>query len=319
MQVSCFALEPGGGLRPEDEAAAIAGWKAGAGPYWVDLSGGEPDVVMAWLAGLDLDASLLDQMRLGDNETKFLPRQDAVFVAYPVPAAEGSGGHVHFSFLCLDRLLVTLRESPNGVPLLEEIPLESLTFREPTTAGVVCTLAVVHATRLRRHVQTLRREGDALTNRMDSSPQTLALSEVLALKRQVLALDEVVDEEVAVLDLLKLSNRPVLPLMRLAEAFEVAVEMTRATHREIDRLDRRVSDVQQRYESAQQQLTNRRLGLLTAISVIFMPLTLIAGIYGMNFDFMPELHFRYGYLLVLVAMALLAAWLYRRIRTRWLQ
>ena len=196
MHVSCFALEPGGGLRPENEAAAIAGWKAGAGPYWVDLSGGEPDVVMAWLAGLDLDASLLDQLRLGDNETKFLPRQDAVFVAYPVPAAEGSGAHVHFSFLCLDRLLVTLRESPNGVPLPEEIPLESLlTFREPTTAGVVCTLAFVHATRLRRHVQRLRREGDALTSRMDSSPQTLALSEVLALKRQVLALDEVVDEE----------------------------------------------------------------------------------------------------------------------------
>ena len=119
--------------------------------------------------------------------------------------------------------------------------------------------------------------------------------------------------------MLKLSNRPVLPLMSLAEVFQVVVEMTRATHREIDRLDRRVSDVQQRYESAQQELTNRRLGLLTAISVIFMPLTLIAGIYGMNFDFMPELHFRYGYLMVLAVMALLAAWLYRRIRTRWLQ
>ena len=78
MQVSCFALEPGGGLRPEDEAAAMARWRAGAGPYWVDLRGGEPEVVMGWLAGLDLDASLLDQMRLDDDETKFLPRQQRI-------------------------------------------------------------------------------------------------------------------------------------------------------------------------------------------------------------------------------------------------
>ena len=35
--------------------------------------------------------------------------------------------------------------------------------------------------------------------------------------------------------------------------------------------------------------------VLTVISVIFMPLTFIAGIYGMNFDYMPELRWHYGY------------------------
>jgi len=33
-----------------------------------------------------------------------------------------------------------------------------------------------------------------------------------------------------------------------------------------------------------------------------LPLTVITGIYGMNFDFMPELHWKFGYPLVLVAM-----------------
>ena len=35
--------------------------------------------------------------------------------------------------------------------------------------------------------------------------------------------------------------------------------------------------------------------VLTVISTIFMPLTFIVGVYGMNFDFMPELKMRYGY------------------------
>jgi magnesium transporter len=47
--------------------------------------------------------------------------------------------------------------------------------------------------------------------------------------------------------------------------------------------------------------------------------TLIAGIYGMNFDYMPELHWRYGYLFALSLMALIALGLYVMFRSRhWL-
>jgi len=41
--------------------------------------------------------------------------------------------------------------------------------------------------------------------------------------------------------------------------------------------------------------TNRVVQILTVLSAIFFPLTLITGIYGMNFDNMPELHWHYGY------------------------
>ncbi|MGN6902140.1 CorA family divalent cation transporter, partial [Neisseria sp. P0017.S010] len=40
----------------------------------------------------------------------------------------------------------------------------------------------------------------------------------------------------------------------------------------------------------------------TVITIIFMPLTVITGIYGMNFDNMPELHWHYGYFMVLGVM-----------------
>jgi magnesium transporter len=40
---------------------------------------------------------------------------------------------------------------------------------------------------------------------------------------------------------------------------------------------------------------NEVMKVLTVISTIFMPLTFIVGVYGMNFDFMPELHWKYGY------------------------
>jgi magnesium transporter len=51
---------------------------------------------------------------------------------------------------------------------------------------------------------------------------------------------------------------------------------------------------------------------LTIISLLLMPPTLIAGIYGMNFENMPELHWHYGYYAVMAGMAILAigSWLW---------
>lgn len=51
---------------------------------------------------------------------------------------------------------------------------------------------------------------------------------------------------------------------------------------------------------------NRIMQILTVSTVIFLPLTLIAGIYGMNFSHMPELVHPYGYPIVLAAMSLCA-------------
>ncbi|MDR3327254.1 MAG: magnesium/cobalt transporter CorA [Prevotellaceae bacterium] len=52
---------------------------------------------------------------------------------------------------------------------------------------------------------------------------------------------------------------------------------------------------------------NRIIKIFTIVTVIFMPPTLVASIYGMNFDVMPELHFKYGYLMAIAAMILCVA------------
>jgi magnesium transporter len=46
--------------------------------------------------------------------------------------------------------------------------------------------------------------------------------------------------------------------------------------------------------------------LLAIISTIFLPLSFVAGIYGMNFDYMPELRWRLGYPLVLLIFCIIA-------------
>ncbi|PHV11981.1 magnesium/cobalt transporter CorA [Chitinimonas sp. BJB300] len=73
------------------------------------------------------------------------------------------------------------------------------------------------------------------------------------------------------------------------------------------------------YMSNQGNRLNREMRMLTVIATIFMPLTFIVGVYGMNFDFMPELHWRYGYFLIWGIMGLIATGMgYTFWRRRWL-
>lgn len=62
--------------------------------------------------------------------------------------------------------------------------------------------------------------------------------------------------------------------------------------------------------SVNAQKNNDVMKLLTVFSAFFLPLTFIAGIYGMNFEFMPELHQHNAYYLTLAAMILLSIFIF---------
>ena len=61
------------------------------------------------------------------------------------------------------------------------------------------------------------------------------------------------------------------------------------------------------YLSSVANRTNDVMKVLTIMASIFIPLTFMAGIYGMNFEYMPELHYRYAYPTIWAAMVLTAA------------
>jgi len=73
------------------------------------------------------------------------------------------------------------------------------------------------------------------------------------------------------------------------------------------------------YLSSISNKMNEVMKVLTIFAVIFIPLTFVAGIYGMNFQFMPELGWHWGYPMILIVMASIAAGMlvYFR-RKRWL-
>ncbi len=104
-----------------------------------------------------------------------------------------------------------------------------------------------------------------------------------------------------------------LPFFRdLAEHFVRVVDRTEGFRDQL-------SAIAETYRAIQGQRLNEVMKLLTILSTIMLPLTFIAGVYGMNFDAMPELHWKHGYAFALATMTATAAALVAFFRRRgWL-
>lgn len=77
-----------------------------------------------------------------------------------------------------------------------------------------------------------------------------------------------------------------------------------------------ISNLMELYSSTISNKLNSVMKTLTVIGAIFIPLTFIAGVYGMNFEFMPELHYTWGYPVALLGMLVIALGLFLYMKSR---
>lgn len=88
---------------------------------------------------------------------------------------------------------------------------------------------------------------------------------------------------------------------------------------EADSTARSLESLTNIYYASQSQKMNETMKVLTTVATIFIPLTFIAGIYGMNFEYMPELQYKNGYFIVWgVMIAIFLGMLYYFKRKKWL-
>lgn len=88
-------------------------------------------------------------------------------------------------------------------------------------------------------------------------------------------------------------------------AWQMYANRTERLHNHVEMLREYVVQLRELYQSRIDMEQNRIMTLLTVVTTLFMPLTLIAGWYGMNFVNMPALSWKYGYPAVIVISVLI--------------
>lgn len=133
------------------------------------------------------------------------------------------------------------------------------------------------------------------------TPSDHILEQILGLKRSVLRLRRISSKQLEVLYRMshgqfQLISGPVLPFFRDIYDHLLRVTDLAEGYRDL------ISGSMEAYLSVVSNRLNEIMKVLTIFSAIMLPLTFIAGVYGMNFEYMPELHSRFGYSGVLITM-----------------
>jgi len=145
-------------------------------------------------------------------------------------------------------------------------------------------------------------EDDIFTLRRSNSA---ILSEIMDLKRGVLRLRRISAKQMDVLYRMSrgeftIIDQQMLPFFRDIYDHLVRVTDLAENYRDL------ISGALEAYLSVVSNRLNEIMKVLTIFSAIMLPLTFIAGVYGMNFENMPELHSRYGYYAIWIIMIAVA-------------
>ncbi len=155
-------------------------------------------------------------------------------------------------------------------------------------------------------LETLGERLDRLEDEVVAERTGLALPKIQKLRRDLLTLRRTLWPMREAVVALEREEHPLIASdtrVFLRDCYDHAVEAL-----EIVEMDREAATaVMEIYLAAQNQRLNEVMKVLTVIATLFIPLTFIASIYGMNFEYMPELRWRWGYPVALGLMGAVAA------------
>ncbi|MDZ4369996.1 MAG: magnesium transporter CorA family protein [Phenylobacterium sp.] len=299
--------------------AASPGWALGPDVVWIDLLKPTREEELAVEAALGLDLPTLDEMAALEPSSRLYQERGATFMTATLLArsqADAPFG-APVTFVLAKDVLVTLRYHDFRAFTV----FSGRACAEPDAVGGSIFLGLLDAV-VERLAQVLDETGhrvEAASVAIFERPKAGDFRPMLTnlAKAQSLA---------------ALARSSLVSLSRLLSFAALASEI--ATHPdERAHLKSLQRDTQSLMEHTSQQsahvafLLDAALGLInieqngiikffSVVAVVFMPPTLIASIYGMNFDIMPELHWAHGYPVALIMMAIAAAlpvlWFKRR-------
>ena len=157
---------------------------------------------------------------------------------------------------------------------------------------------------------------EALEDQVLEKPTTDTLSNLLEIKHELMSLRRVISPQREVINRLSRDDYPMIDQQSRLYYRDIYDHLVRIQDLS-ESLRDIVSGVLDIYLNSTSLRLNEVMKALTVVSTIFLPLTFVAGIYGMNFEYMPEIHWRYGYIFVwiifiIIAIGMLAWFRYRK-------
>ncbi|MBL7938458.1 MAG: magnesium/cobalt transporter CorA [Flavobacteriales bacterium] len=291
---------------------------------WLDIDGLNNDkVLLAVGERFNLHPLLLEDILNTDHRPKLEEYQDTLFVVAKMLGLDEETGGVHSEQICFvlrKNLVISFQERPGDVldPIRERIRKDLGRVRRAGADYLLYALLDVIVDNYFLIVEDLGKRIEELERKIMVRPGNEDLLTIQELRGLLIGVNRYVTPTRELAGRLNSIQSPLIDkstrrYINDLQDHTVYIAETINTDREI------LTSLENTYHAGQNARMMQVMKLLTIISTIFIPLTFIVGVFGMNFDYMPELRWRYGYFMVMGSMAIIAGvmllWFRRK---RWL-
>jgi magnesium transporter len=292
--------------RPADMATGGAE-PARPAVIWQDIATPARDDLGRFLAPYDLPDDV--------TEACLAPRRYPEVSVFPsgimvhLPTRQDWNAHHgrYLTVLCLPGRMITLHDE--DIPLLDKLVQMIRSGNAPVEASVQALLIFLLDACIDANVHfymEARSRVEQLAELLDDTPDAVTPDDILPLKRAITRLSIQFEDQFYCLATLQTLQATALPLTSQREGLRDIMDNQNHLARSQARLEMRLRDLYQFYLLLLQRNTDHRIRVLTVLTAVCMPLTVIAGVYGMNFRHMPELDWDYGYYVALGGMLAVA-------------
>lgn len=251
-----------------------------------------------------LDPLVLEDILNIDQLPKFDDMQQYVFVSLKMLSLENEGiRHEQVSFILGGEYLLSFQEQPGDVFNAVRKRIENLNGRHRRKGAdyLLYSLIDVVVDHYFLVVEYLSNRLAEIELKVSGKPDKKLVQEITALKREFIFLRKIL-----------LPFREAMRKLASSESELVKEENEKYFNDVLDHVSQVIQDLEAQrellagvmdlYNSSLNYRMNNVMKTLTVITTVFIPLTFIVGVYGMNFKYMPELEYHWGYPIVLCGM-----------------
>jgi magnesium transporter len=291
---------------------------------WLNISGLHEIKILEKLGkSFDIHPLVMEDILNTDQRPKVEVFEDYIFIVLKMLSFNKEKNEIdseQISILLGENYVITFQEKAGDVfgPVRERIENPRGRLRRNDSdylAYAIMDIIVDHYFVL---LEKLGEKIEYLEENVVNNPDQHLVQEIQRMKRELIYLRKSIWPLREVISELSRGESPlinefIIPYLRDLYDHTIQVVDTVETFRDM------VSGILDIYLSSVSNKMNEVMKVLTIIATIFIPLTFIAGIYGMNFEFMPELKWPWGYPLVWLVMAsILVGMLFYFRRKKWL-
>lgn len=291
---------------------------------WIDIDGLNDDRLMLSISErFNLHPLLMEDVLNTDHRPKVEEYQDTLFVVAKMLGLDEETGGIHSEQICFvlrKGLVLSFQERPGDVldPVRERLRNDTGRVRRAGADYLLYSLLDVIVDNYFLIVEEIGQRIETLERKVMLRPGNEDLLTIQELRSLLIGVNRFVTPTRELAGRLntiqsELIDKSTRRYINDLQDHTVYIAETINTDREI------LTSLENTYHAGQNARMTQVMKLLTVISTIFIPLTFVVGVYGMNFRHMPELEWHYGYPLVMGAMAAIAvAMLVWFRRKRWL-